>query len=48
MMIHHLPSPKTAQKYRYSYLYEGEKDDACAAAIRDCDMNGPLMMYISR
>lgn len=48
MMIHHLPSPKAAQKYRYSYLYEGEKDDACAVAIRDCDVNGPLMMYISK
>jgi len=48
MMIHHLPSPKAAQKYRYSYLYEGEKDDACAIAIRDCDQNGPLMMYISK
>lgn len=48
MMIIHLPSPKAAQKYRYSYLYEGEKDDASAIAIRDCDINGPLMMYISK
>merc|ERR1712226_1382649 len=23
MMVFHLPSPRTAQKYRYSYLYEG-------------------------
>ena len=48
MMIYHLPSPRVAQKYRYSYLYEGEKDDAAAIAIRDCDINGPLMMYISK
>lgn len=48
MMIIHLPSPREAQRYRYSYLYEGEKDDACAVAIRDCDINGPLMMYISK
>lgn len=48
MMVIHLPSPKAAQKYRYSYLYEGEKDDAAAVAIRDCDINGPLMMYISK
>jgi elongation factor 2 len=48
MMIIHLPSPKAAQKYRYAYLYEGEKDDVAAIAIRDCDMNGPLMMYISK
>ena len=48
MMVHHLPSPVTAQKYRYSYLYEGPIDDECAIAIRDCDINGPLMMYISK
>lgn len=48
MMVIHLPSPKKAQKYRYSYLYEGEKDDAAAIAIRDCDQNGPLMMYVSK
>jgi len=48
MMVYHLPSPKTAQKYRYSYLYEGPADDECAKAIRDCDQEGPLMMYISK
>lgn len=48
MIVNHLPSPKTAQKYRYSYLYEGEKDDPAAVAIRECDINGPLMMYISK
>lgn len=48
MMVLHLPSPAAAQKYRYSYLYEGPKDDECAVAIRDCDVNGPLMMYISK
>ncbi|MCA9485224.1 MAG: GTP-binding protein, partial [Nanoarchaeota archaeon] len=48
MMVIHLPSPKEAQKYRYSYLYEGPLDDPCAQAIRDCDPEGPLMMYISK
>lgn len=48
MMVIHLPSPLKAQKYRYSYLYEGPKDDPCAIAIRDCDVNGPLMMYVSK
>jgi len=48
MMVFHLPSPRTAQKYRYSYLYEGPADDECAKAIRDCDQEGPLMMYISK
>jgi elongation factor 2 len=48
MMVFHLPSPKAAQKYRYSYLYEGPADDECAKAIRDCDQEGPLMMYVSK
>lgn len=48
MMVLHLPSPRTAQKYRYNYLYEGPVDDACAIAMRDCDSNGPLMMYVSK
>lgn len=48
MMVLHLPSPKTAQKYRYNYLYEGPEDDPCAIAMRDCDPKGPLMMYVSK
>eukprot|EP01017_Pseudomicrothorax_dubius_P045928 TRINITY_DN8027_c0_g1_i1.p1 TRINITY_DN8027_c0_g1~~TRINITY_DN8027_c0_g1_i1.p1 ORF type:complete len:837 (-),score=282.49 TRINITY_DN8027_c0_g1_i1:137-2647(-) len=48
MMILHLPSPRAAQKYRVTYLYEGPQDDACAQAIRECDPNGPLMMYVSK
>ena len=37
MMVYHLPSPKEAQRYRYSYLYEGPKDDVCALAMKNCD-----------
>ncbi|TID20618.1 elongation factor 2 [Venturia nashicola] len=48
MMILHLPSPKTAQKYRMETLYEGPPDDEAAIAIRDCDPKGPLMLYISK
>ena len=48
MMVLHLPSPKTAQSYRYSYLYEGPEDDECAIAMKNCDKNGPLMMYVSK
>ncbi|KAI8928021.1 P-loop containing nucleoside triphosphate hydrolase protein [Entophlyctis helioformis] len=48
MIVIHLPSPMTAQKYRYDTLYEGPTDDECAVAIRDCDSNGPLMIYISK
>jgi elongation factor 2 len=48
MIIIHLPSPVTAQKYRTDMLYEGPNDDAAAVAMRNCDPNGPLMMYISK
>lgn len=48
MMIRHLPSPRTAQKYRTAYLYQGPQDDECAEAMRNCDPKGPLMMYVSK
>lgn len=48
MIAIHLPSPVTAQKYRMEMLYEGPHDDEVAVAIKNCDPNGPLMMYISK
>ena len=48
MMVIHLPSPVTAQKYRAETLYEGPSDDECCIGIRDCDPKGPLMLYVSK
>ncbi|RHZ77584.1 hypothetical protein Glove_174g133 [Diversispora epigaea] len=48
MIVIHLPSPLTAQKYRSESLYEGPADDECAIGIRDCDPNAPLMLYVSK
>jgi elongation factor 2 len=48
MIIYHLPSPAFAQKYRADTLYEGPLDDVYAQAIRACDPEGPLMMYVSK
>jgi len=48
MICIHLPSPVTAQKYRAEQLYEGPHDDAACVAMKACDPNGPLMMYISK
>jgi len=48
MIIYHLPSPRQAQNYRVSNLYEGPLDDEYAEGIRKCDPKGPLMVYISK
>lgn len=48
MMVIHLPSPVTAQKYRMETLYEGPPDDEAAVGIRDCNPNGTLMLYVSK
>ncbi len=48
MIVIHLPSPVTAQRYRTDMLYEGPLDDEAAVAMKNCDPEGPLMMYISK
>merc|ERR1719435_174328 len=48
MIVIHLPSPVTAQKYRAELLYEGPGDDAACTGIKNCDAEAPLMMYISK
>lgn len=48
MLILHLPSPVTAQRYRAETLYEGPPDDEACIGIRDCDPKAPLMLYVSK
>jgi len=48
MLVIHLPSPITAQKYRVQNLYEGPMDDECAKGIAACDPDAPLMLYVSK
>lgn len=48
MIAIHLPSPVVAQKYRMEMLYEGPHDDEAAVAVKNCDPEGPLMMYVSK
>jgi len=48
MIVIHLPSPQTAQKYRVDALYEGPLDDEAAEGIRKCDPKAPLMLYVSK
>ncbi|KAL1855138.1 translation elongation factor 2 [Paecilomyces lecythidis] len=48
MIVLHLPSPVTAQKYRAETLYEGPSDDEVCIGIRDCDPKASLMLYVSK
>merc|ERR1712123_138178 len=48
MIVVHLPSPVTAQRYRAELLYEGPHDDLACMGIKNCDSTAPLMMYISK
>jgi len=48
MIIMKLPSPVKAQKYRAAYLYEGPEDDQTCLAIKKCDKEGPLSIFISK
>jgi elongation factor 2 len=48
MIVIHLPSPITAQAYRALTLYEGPADDPACIAIKECDPNADLMLYVSK
>ncbi|RPA85959.1 elongation factor 2 [Ascobolus immersus RN42] len=48
MIVLHLPSPVTAQRYRAETLYEGPSDDEFCEGIRNCDPKAPLMLYVSK
>jgi len=48
MIAEHLPSPVVAQKYRVENLYSGPLDSEEAEAVRKCDPEGPMSMYISK
>jgi len=48
MIVDHLPSPVKAQKYRCETLYTGPQDDVTAQAIRKCNTEGALAVYVSK
>jgi len=48
MIVIHLPSPVTSQRYRAELLYEGPSDDEACMAMKACNSSGPLMMYVSK
>ncbi|MCO5592336.1 hypothetical protein L7F22_046337 [Adiantum nelumboides] len=48
MMVFHLPYPTKVQRYCIENLYEGPLDDQYANTIKKCDLEGPLMLYVSK
>merc|ERR550532_1458924 len=48
MIVEHLPSPATAQRYRAELLYSGPMDSEEALAVQNCDQKGPMSMYVSK
>jgi len=48
MFVEHLPSPTVAQKYRVENLYSGPLDSPEAEAVRKCDPDGIVAMYVSK
>lgn len=48
MVILKLPSPVKAKAYRAAYLYEGFINDPTGTAIKKCDKDGPLSVFISK
>lgn len=48
MIVINLPNPRKAQAYRCDCLYDGPLDDKYATALRKCEADGPLIMYVSK
>eukprot|EP00759_Apiculatamorpha_spiralis_P043384 PhF_6_TR40800/c0_g1_i1/m.61637/K03234/EEF2; elongation factor 2 len=48
MIVMQLPSPQKAQAYRAEMLYNGDTSDKYCTSIKECNQNGPLILYISK
>ncbi|MBY9007765.1 MAG: GTP-binding protein [Candidatus Lokiarchaeota archaeon] len=48
MVINHLPNPIEAQKYRINKIWKGDIDSEIGKAMYNCDVNGPLVIYVSK
>jgi len=48
MIVKHLPSPLEAQKYRLGKIWKGSLDSEIGKQMLSCDMNGRLMMIITK
>ena len=48
MVIKHLPSPTTAQKYRIPKLWHGDLESADGQSLMKCDPNGPPFFVVTK
>lgn len=47
-IVNYLPSPLEAQKNKVGVIYTGPPDSVTYESIKNCDPNGPLVIYISK
>ncbi len=47
-VVHHLPSPSEAQKYRVPQIWKGDESSDVGKAMIECDSNGPIMMMVTK
>jgi len=48
MVVHHLPSPKEAQKYRVPRLWHGDLNSKWGQAMLNADPNGPAVAVVTK
>ncbi len=47
-VVHHLPDPVTAQKYRIPKIWHGDRESATGKSLINCDPNGPVAFVITK
>ncbi|TXT57598.1 MAG: Elongation factor 2 [Candidatus Thorarchaeota archaeon] len=48
MIVHHLPNPKEAQKYKIPRIWTGDLESPEGKALLECDRDGPLLGMITK
>ncbi len=48
MVIHHLPSPEVAQKYRIPHIWRGDQESPLGKSMIACKENGPLALMVTK
>ncbi|XP_037094775.1 LOW QUALITY PROTEIN: 116 kDa U5 small nuclear ribonucleoprotein component-like [Pollicipes pollicipes] len=48
MCVEHIPSPAENARHKIAQTYSGPQDSPLAAAMADCDADGPLMVHTTK